>query len=253
MVLSRAKIVISLSMFLLIMLGAVNSTLSQAPKLIARWPLDEKSGEVVHDAIGDNDGTFVSGDNFEWVEGKFDGGLKFDGASTHVLIPKNPALELADSLTLILWVNLNGTAGRQEIVTFADSYFISLNDTGVFRAWARSAGDWHGVDGKTRPEVGTWYFVAETYDGADIKLYVDGELEGTLAAPGGIEFLNIDMRFGNHHAVAWLLDGILDEVEIWDKAMTAEEIMAAFTSPFASAVVSPEGTLTTKWGQLKLH
>ena len=250
MVLPKSKIAAFLSMFLLIALWFVDSTLPQNAKLIARWPLDEKSGDIVHDVIGGNDGTFAVG-GFEWVAGKFDGGLKFDGATTHVEIPRNPALESADSVTLMLWVKFDSTAGRQEIVTYGDSYFISLN-AGVFRAWIHQGG-WPNADGVTAPEVGEWYFVAMTYDGADIKIYVDGVLEGTTASPGKIDYLDIIMRFGKHHAENWVLNGILDEVEVWDKAMTEEEIMAVFLSPYASTAVSPEGRLTVKWGQLRLH
>lgn len=250
MVLSKCKIVVYLPVFLLLVLWFANSTLSQ--ELIARWPLDEGSGKVVTDVIGGNEGTFVG--DLDWVEGKFDGGLKFDGATTHVVIPRNPDLEPADSVTFSAWVKINGVTGRQEIITCGDSYFISLNEggAGVFRGWIHQGGGWPGVHGTTKPKMGTWYFVAMTYDGTDVKIYVDGKLEGAVSAPGKIDYLDLPIRFGKHHAMDWVLDGVLDEVEIWDGAMTEDEILAAFEKPLPSAVSSKDNLAAT-WGQLKLR
>ena len=94
--------------------------LSHEPELIARWPLDENSGSLVHDVIGDNDGKRVGGP--EWVEAKFENGLQFNKKTgQYVEIPRADELAPTDSLTVMAWVNVNSTAGRQEIFCYADS------------------------------------------------------------------------------------------------------------------------------------
>ena len=257
----ESRIMIVLSVFLLVALWSADSALSREAELVARWPLDETSGEVVHDVIGGNDGAFVGG-TLEWVPAKFENGLRFDGTEERsVEIPKNPELEFPTSVTLIAWVNVDTASivgERGELVSCANGYFIRTQ-AGAFRAFIQQPGDWPCVVGQTNVEADRWYFVAMTYDGQDIKLYVDGEFDGSLAVPGEISYVDskgrdLPLRFGAHAGgTGYWFTGILDEVEIWDRAMTQEQIMAVYESPPLSRAVSPKGGLTTTWGKLKFQ
>ncbi len=222
----KRKIIVILSVFLLITLWFADSALSKEPELIAQWPLDESSGDVVHDVIGGNDGEFVGG-TLEWVPAKFGNGLQFEGkAGQYVEIPRAAELD-AESVTLMAWVNVKALTGRQEIVSYVDSYVIRI-DNGVFNGHIFQGGAWPTASGKTPVETDKWYFVAMTYDSKDVKVYVNGELDGTIAAPGQIDYQDFPLCFGYFPADAgqsWWLNGVLDEVEIWNKAMREEEIM----------------------------
>jgi hypothetical protein len=243
-----------LSVLMLVALGGFkDSASSQEPELIGRWPLDESSGDIVHDVIGGNDGEFVGG-GLEWTPAKFENGLRFDGAGGHVEIPRSPELEPADSVTLMAWVKFESAAGRQDIVSYADSYAIMLNAT-VFQAFIFQGG-WPVAVGVTAVNPDEWYCVAMTYDSGDVRVYVNGEVDGSMAAPGGITYQDVPLWFGGAPAdpgQSWWLNGTLDEVEIWDKAMTEDEIMTAYQSPIPSLVVSSKGKLATTWGELRSH
>jgi hypothetical protein len=238
----------------LVVLWLVNSVLSDEPQLIAQWPLDEDRGDVVHDVIGGNDGEFV-GDKLEWVSAKFENGLKFGGAGAHVEIARDPEMESPESSTLSVWIKFDAVEGRQDIVNYADS-FIILMQLGGFVGWIHDAGDnWIPATGSTQVETDKWYFVAVTYDSQNVKLYINGELEETASASGEIVFCEFPLWFGGAPANPnnpWWFIGIMDEVEIWDKAMTADEVMTAYQleSPTPS-VVSSEAKLATTWGELK--
>ena len=246
------KITFALSLFMLISLWYGDYGLSAQPELIARWPLDEGSGNVVQDVIGGNDGKRVGGP--EWVVAKFENGLKFNKKTgQYVEIPGADELEPTDSLTVMAWVNVNSSAGRQEIFCYADSYDILINN-GVFKTYIHQGGAFPRAPGKTPVETNRWYFLAMTYDGKDLKLYVNGKLDGSAKLPGGIQFLTLPLRFSNNPAApneAWGISGILDEVELWDKPMTEEEIMEAYESPLYFLSVSSKGKLTTIWGRIK--
>ena len=247
----KCRIMVLLSVFLLVTLWLAGSASSQEPKLLARWPMDESSGDVVHDVIGGNDGKFVGG-KFEWVPGKFENGLLFEGiAGRNVEIPRNADLESPNSVTLMAWVKFNAMGGRYEIASYADSYFITMD--GVFNAYIHhDVLRWPQAVGQTLAEPDKWYFAAMTYDGQEVKLYLDAQLDAVKPAAGEIGYLALLFRFGSHAAGgANFLNGILDEVTIWDKAMTAEEIMAAYESPIPA--VDPKDRLTTTWGKLKLR
>ena len=247
----KHKIVITLLVFMLIALWS-ESVLSQEPKLIARWPLDENSGSVVGDVIGGNNGKLEGGP--KWIGAKFGNGLQFDKKpGQYVEIPRAPELAPADSLTLSVWVNVNSTAGRQEIFCYADSYVIHI-DGGFFKAYIHQGGAFPRTTWNTSVQVDKWYFLAMTYDSKDLKLYVDGKFDGSAKLPGGIDFIDLPLRFSNNPAApaeAWGVSGTIDEVELWDKPMTAEEILKAYESPLDFLSVSPTGNLITVWGKLK--
>ena len=247
---------LTLSLVTLFVCCFTYSALSQEPKLIGRWPLDETSGDVVHDVIAGNNGDFVGGD-LEWVQAMFDNGLLFEGTGKYVNIPKAAELEPADSLTFSMWVNFNSLAtNRQDIFCYADSYQI-MKMGSVFWGGIHQGGGWHNPEGVTPIETGKWYFVAETYDGKDVKLYVNGVLDGTIAAAGKIEYLaNVEFWFGGAAGDVgqpYWFDGIMDEIEVWDKAMTEDEIMALYQSPPPSSAVNSAGKLSTTWGNLKVR
>jgi hypothetical protein len=226
-------------------------SLAQAPKLIARWPLDESSGDVVKDVSGGHDGKFVGG-KLNWVDAKFGKGLEFTGKNIHVAVKKDPALELESSVTMALWVNFTLASGREEVVSYDDSLAIT-SEGGIFKAFIHQA-NWPMANGKTQIQTGDWYFAAIVFDGKNVNLYVNGELDGTVAAPGKIAYQNTEMWFGAAPAdpgQAWYLNGILDEVEIWNKAMTADEIMNIYKSPPVSNAVDQKGKLAVAWGLLK--
>ena len=243
-----------LPVLMLITLWSAGNSSSQEPELIAQWPLDESSGEVVHDIIGGRDGEFM-GDGFEWVPAKFGNGLQFDGAGSYVEIPKAPELESAESVTLMAWFNFSTVAGRQDIVSYADSYAIILDGT-LLRGFIFQGGNWPMATGVTNVKPDEWYFGTMTYDSTDVKIYVNGELDGTTAAPGEIGFQVAPFWFGGAPAdpgQAWWFNGILDEVEIWNRAMTEDEIMTAYQSPPPSSAVGSKGKLAATWGDLKLR
>jgi len=249
---SISKLLIFLVVLNLLILCFSSAVLS-APKLIARWPLDEGSGNVIKDVVGGNDGEFVGG-KLQWVSAKFEKGLEFPGENIHVAIEKNPDLESADSVTLALWVNFSKVGSRGDIVSYDDSYAI-ITDTSVFKAFIHQ-GNWPMANGATPIVTGEWYFAAMTYDGKNVNIYVNGEPDGTIAAPGSIAYQNTELWFGAAPAdpgQAWYLNGILDEVEIWDKAMTEDEIMSLYKNPPISSAVNSNGKLTTLWGGLKLY
>ncbi|MGI4864810.1 MAG: endo-beta-N-acetylglucosaminidase [Janthinobacterium lividum] len=76
-----------------------------------------------------------------------------------------------------------------------------------------------------RLTAGTWTHLAATYDGATMKLYVNGTLDNSQAATGSV-VANAAFTLGRNYAASRSLDGRLDEVRVWTRALTAAEITA---------------------------
>lgn len=246
----KGRVIFILSVVTLVILWSTNNAISQKPELVTEWPLDEISGEVAHDVIGGNDGKFVAS-KLEWVPGKFKNGLKFDGKG-YVEIKRAPEMEFPESVTITAWINVAVVAGRQDIVSYSDSCSIMMEGS-VFKAFIHQGG-WPMANGVTPITPEEWYFVGITYDSTDVKLYVNGKLDGQVAAPGEIIYQDVSFWLGGAPAdpgQPWFFNGILDEVQIWNKAMNDDEIMKAYETPPPSMAVVSTGKLVDTWGGLR--
>lgn len=217
-------------------------------KLIAHWPLDQDSGDEVIDVVGGHHGKVVGGKAL-WVPGKFGNALEFKGQGHHVEVKKSDDLQLKN-VTLVAWVNLQSLSGRQEIVSYADSYGTFVE--GVFRGLLFTGGNWSVVSGTTSAVMNRWYQVALVVDTGALRIYVDANQEAEIATPN-IAYQDVDLWFGGGPADnQFWLTGIIDEVEIWDGALKDGEIKKLFTSPPGAAVYHLDKVSIT-WGTIKLE
>jgi hypothetical protein len=222
-------------------------------ELVGWWMLDEGSGTTVHDSSGSgNDGTF-SGDP-QWVAGKVAGALEFDGGD-YVDVPGVADIN-PESITLATWVYFNevdsAVMERQDYLSRGDDYAFSLHEWAADqKIWAivTSAGDWSVIGGQTVVEPYTWYHTALTYD-ADTQmliLYLDGEVDGELSVPSGLEHrLGGSLTIGTYSGRDLL--GRLDDIKIWDEALSQVEIKGAMAGqvwPYAWGPVPKDGALHT--------
>ena len=97
-----------------------------------------------------------------------------------------------------------------------------------------------------------WVFLAGTYDGADQKIYVNSKLDGTLANPGGYTNNDLMLRIGwDPHAEDRHYVGVIDEVAIYDRALTPNEIVQNQNASLGITSVDPAGKLSSTWGEIK--
>src|SRR4029079_19166505 len=87
----------------------------------------------------------------------------------------------------------------------------------------------HPVLGKKRLPIGEWHHVAATYDGTTWRLFVDGVLDGEAAANAAprkdsIQHFALGAALDSKGAPSGYLKGSLDDVRVWDRARTADEI-----------------------------
>jgi hypothetical protein len=204
---------------------------------VGSWLFEEGTGTSVADSSGNgNNGSFVGAPT--WTTGVIGGGLSFDGISDHVLIPDAPSLDLTDAMTVAAWIRPNQQA-TQYLVKKAssdtvDGYELSLSTSGtVFvrfnRASASAAGDGntYRIDSTTPyPTDGNWMHVAATYDGAYMRLYINGVLEETLAASVSITTNALQLSIGAEDNGSGFFDGALDEVHLFNYALDETEILA---------------------------
>jgi len=209
--------------------------------VVGSWHFDEGSGTTAYDTSGnDNDGSLTNMDpDTDWVDGKFGKALSFDGTDDYIDCGNPSSLDLSGkSKTVECWVNLdtyNSASYYHRLVSQAvdanNGYQLISGDEWdlagkTFAFVVEKEGSRYAARIKTKKELNTWYHVVGTFDNDTNTphIYVNGVLDDesyeSEAATGGVAGFNIGRRVsGNSY-----LDGLIDEVRIYNSALTAEEI-----------------------------
>ena len=192
----------------------------------------------------------------EWTEdGKNGGALVFDGASSLIEVPHHDSLfPGGDELTIEAWFKPASFPGGHPPIarkgSVAESGWGFDTPGGKIRGFVYTApGDPAVAQGVTPMKLDTWHHLAMVYDGEEVRLYLDGELDGEVPRKGDINENEASVWIGKKANESVWLDGTLDELRILNVALSEEQIqvdMAGIT--FA---VEATGKLTTTWGQIK--
>ncbi len=239
--------------------------------LVGHWKLDETSGTTAANAVTGGKAGTVSGTG-TWGAGKIDNALSFDGASTYVSVPDYP--KATSALSVSTWVNLGAGAGTSMALVRnaegnlgvsvaqdgapASQFELVINadaNTGALNLHAGiTAGPNHTtIDSPTALAPGSWVQAAFTADGAQLTLYINGvavastPYSGTFIVPEVKELsmgarLNLDTTDPANpilgpDATPNFLFGQLDDVAIWNRALTSDEVKAIYVAGNAGKTV----------------
>jgi hypothetical protein len=213
--------------------SAVDLVISAGPTvagLIAHWKLDETEGAIAHDSAGDNDGILYGGTTWQPTGGFIDGALEFDGVDDYVDCGNDASLDITDEITVAAWVKTNDANNGEHnpYVTKGDySYALKhfgLNSIEFFiydNAW------WQVVQFPVDSSFNdVWHHIAGTYDGSELKLYLNGRLQSTTLHIGHIASSSDNVNMArNSEATFRFYDGLLDDVRIYNCALSPDEII----------------------------
>ncbi|MGI8685664.1 MAG: LamG domain-containing protein, partial [Acidimicrobiales bacterium] len=204
--------------------------------LVGAWSFDEGAGTVVGDASGKANHGSLS--NATWnASGKYGGAVSFNGTNASVLVPDAATLDLTTGMTIEAWVNPSAAMGNSwRTVVLKEQpgdqvYSLYANGaagrpTGeVFTNNAKS------VAGTASVAANTWTHLATTYDGANLRLYVNGVLVKTAALTGSIKTSASPLRFGGNASWGEWFSGRIDDVRIYNQALTAAQIQTDMSTP----------------------
>jgi len=197
--------------------------------LVAHWRFDEGTGSIAYDSVGDNHGT-IYGAN--WTVGLIDDALAFDGVEDYVLIGDADALELPE-LTLCFWSkNLDPTrhfdGGVGKGVLFghgADySYKIDFSDGSASAAITNASDDEFTLYAPI--EGSNWHMWTVTAGDCNLVFYKDGIIQDSTSYTGEIDYTKTNNNFviGARDQGGYSLYGVIDDVRIYDYAMTAQKV-----------------------------
>ncbi|HNI11943.1 MAG TPA: choice-of-anchor D domain-containing protein, partial [bacterium] len=164
--------------------------------------------------------------------------LALNGVDQHVMVPNTAELNLTIG-TWEAWVRLDNLTHYNRII-FKEN-FVAVGTVELyhdftvnnFRAEIMVGSIRYGVSSITQPVQGQWNHVAATYDGSNLRIYVNGTEENSVAVGGVIDYNAGPLGLGGNinGGLSSHLEGQLDEVRIWNIVRTPSEILASFPRP----------------------
>ena len=260
---------------LLLIALCVNTTDAKLDEstIAGMWTFEDGQGETVTDESGNgSDGTFVG--DLNWVDGKFGGGLEFNGTDTWVKIgTKGDADSLAaldfnqsEGFSIHAWVYSAVTPTGKCIVwkglgcSTWSQYLLGTgaHENGVgsanaaFHIRAGNGGARQEVLGDPLPEK-EWVHVVGVWDSEELHIYVNGDLQNSANAAGppwaSLEEVYLGADPGCNKRCQW--NGIMDEVVIFNVALSESEVKSLGSGIEGALAVDAAGKTTTTWGSIK--
>ncbi len=182
-----------------------------------------------------NDGTIYGATS---VKGRYGYAMSFNGQSQYVDVPHSPELH-NDSFTLAGWVYIRNNPTSHSVWLFGKegSYFLEYYSNKVIALWATDATGTTRLLGNYGMDLqGKWTFIAVTFDNTTgiARIYINGQLVSSNTV-GSVGIYNAGNPFKigyprDINTEFWACpDGIIDEVRIYARALTDEEIQALYT------------------------
>lgn len=198
--------------------------------LVAYWPMDDAAGETARDVSGH--GHDLALKNTRWGPGALGSALSFDGGASDARTPLTDDLRPTDEVSVEAWVRVESFPAAFEgigLVNAGASYLLRITGgkgaaTPSFHIFTTQ---WGPVLANGAMQPGRWYHLVGTYDGAQMRIYVNGDLSGFRKRTGAINRAEGHLLLGRQVNP---FNGDLDEVRVYRRALSPEQVAAAFAS-----------------------
>ena len=209
--------------------------------LVAAYGFDEVNGSYAEDASGSGNYGTITG-AVRVVGGRFGNALKFSGTSSSpnwVTVQNSASLPSSSAMTLEAWVYpTTWVSGTSTVVmkqqpnagSYGEAYLLAANNGANQPMSAILAGSEVAIGGNMQIPLNQWTHLATTYDGQYQYLYVNGVLVSTLPQTGAVNTSSGVLQIGGNSLWGGYFQGYIDEVRIYNRALTNDQIISDSTS-----------------------
>ena len=223
--------------------NAATSACPAASRPVAAYSFNAGSGSTLADVSGNGRNGTISG--AVWTSaGRNGGALSFDGMNDLVTVADSSSLDLTSGMTLEAWVRPTSSGLWRTVVTKEQSgnlvYGVfSSSDTGQPSGLVSVGPVQDVVRGPNALTSSTWTHLATTYDGAVLRLYVNGSQVATRNVSGAMPNSSQPLQIGGHNVWSEWFQGQLDDLRVYNRALSASEIVTDMNTPAEQAPPAP--------------
>ncbi|NJM56029.1 MAG: LamG domain-containing protein [Verrucomicrobiae bacterium] len=201
--------------------------------LAAHFPLNGSGADSTTNA---NNGTLMTPVATTNRFGAESSALSFNGGSDRVVVPSSGGLNFSNAFSFSVWVKFESGGNLNPRVFHGGTdfsgyqlYTIGTGSSRQFDFLVNIPGiGWTGPSSSFR-SADVWHHIAGTFDGTEVKLFVNGVPDGTAAANGSMAIEDTMLALGriaSQDAGHWL--GEIDELRLYSRVLSAEEIAVLF-------------------------
>jgi hypothetical protein len=223
------------------------------PGLASYWRMDERTGDVACDSHGVATGRYGGGYELN-VAGKDGSAASFDGTSGFLDTGTSSAPGTSGTFTIEAWLRPVSVGPSQTVARRPGQYLLRVKDgTLVFRVYVGD-GRYHEVSTPEVLEAGVWQHVAATDDGDAIRVFHNGAEVAAASVQSPPAASDASLLLGASGVYDYF-GGRLDEVALYEVALTAEQIAAHYAAADTSPPDAPprllaepdDGAVTLHW------
>jgi len=210
---------------------------AQSDGLVGAWSFDEGTGTTSADLSAKGNVATLQG--AVWTtSGKHGSALSLNGTSAKAAVADSATLDLTAAMTLEAWVypNVVPTGWSTGIYKETDRYYLAPGTDqnapgagGTFTSGNRNA------IGASPLSAVAWTHLACTYDGASVRLYVNGFQAGNVSATGAITTSTSPLTMGGNTPYGEFFNGRIDDVRVYNRALSLAEIQTDMNTPVGAA------------------
>lgn len=201
--------------------------------MVSHWLLDENSGTTAIDFVGGNNASLNGTAAWAPTEGQVDGAVRLDGPGSYLSIGNESNFDFTNAMTVACWIKPDTFDATWQAFVCKGDYSWRLHRSGDTNQvnFACSGLSQLDVTGTTDVNDGQWHHIAGIYDGANLYVYVDGNLDASVASTGQIANTGDPVFIGSNASMANReFKGLIDDVCIFNRALTADEIASLYTA-----------------------
>ena len=225
--------------------------------LVAYYPFcgnaNDQSGNGLNGTVN---GATLTTDRF----GNSNNAYNFNGTSDFIKVLDNDLLDLTQNLTLSAWISPNSVVNEQAVfgkgkISSQTGYSLLHNvlipeKTGISIQNAPIPASEAHINSSTL-NLNTWYQLVGTYNGSELKLYLNGVLVDTVSTslqlmPNSLTDLFIGCELSGFR----FFNGKIDDIGIWNRALTLQEVTQLFNQNQCVTNITVTDTLIINVGQL---
>jgi len=196
--------------------------------LVGYWPLSERysDGNTAYDLTRyNNHGELVNSPG--WTEGHVgEQAAEFEGEDEAIDVNDNSAISMTESLTISMWFYLDDTTSNNG----KPSHYLYKSDAyGIFNDGPSVTKDNdRNYVNSDDPPTDRWVHTAAVYDGTELVEYRDGTQIASTTVDAPIDDSQNLLRIGNAGGYNWTVDGAIDDVRIYNRELSKDEISVLY-------------------------
>jgi len=201
------------------------------------WKLDQCSlsspGDVIDSSGNGNNGNPING--ITVGSGQICNAGSFDGSNDYIEVADNASLDIPQNLTVMAWIrpDVIPASGLKSIVSKDENYEFHINSAGrIYWWWQNSSGAVRSFTSSTTLGANNWYHVAIVYEPGSQRILINGVVRGSRSYNETLVNNNDPLHIGADQGFAGReFDGLIDEVKIFERALSTEEIGDYYSIP----------------------